>query len=357
MNLKNLKLDLPPTWREASRMGNKNQVVIRIYHISPISRIDSKRLQDQPVASGDPNTAITRVGIPTPTGAAPLSGFYEDMKAAVTSGFMPGWTMDKLNDLWKGMTATPHGERPGESDMANDLDILQCQDEDIAWQTLKNKAMMPTQGFDVPIPGMGAVPGMPKNMTMNQWLQSDMLKKIVPKDQFEKLQTALKEVKQKMPQVKQSYDKAGIKYKEGKLFGCKAIYFESPNPTPPPKPKPKTPTGKSATGGGGYGNTSIDPLPKAVKPYSTTNTFYLGIVFKNFVINGSLLSAIDSLSPGNTPCYSLTQTKEVVCKSREGGATFTDIAIVPLVSSYAKEGYLYKEEAEKIYRDIITKLG
>lgn len=357
MNLQKIKLDLPKTWREASRMGNENQIVVRVYHVNPLAHIDSKRLQDQPMPSGDPKVNISKIGIPTP-GMNPLSDFYKGMKAAVTSGFMPPeWTPQKLDQLWKGMTQTPHAERPGESDLANDIDIIQCQDEKTAKQTLKNKALMPTQGFDVPIPGIMPAPGMPQNMTMSDYLQSDVLKGMVPKEQFEKLQSMLKEVKQKIPQVKQDFEKRGVKYQTGKFLGCEAVYCEFPNLTPPPKTSASSGKSSHSGQGGGYGNTGLDPLPKITKPYLAKNTLYLGLVFKNFIINGSLLSAIDSLPPGNMPCYSLSQTKEVVTTTREGGEVLKDIAIVPLVSNYAKEGYLYKEEVEEIYRNIISKLG
>jgi hypothetical protein len=361
MNLKNFKFALPKTWREASRMGAENQVVMRVYHISPIAKFSSGQLQNQPMPSGDPNVAITKVAPPTPN-TKPLQGFYDSMKAMVQSGMMPPeWNMGKLNDLWKGMTASPNAERPGESDMACDIDIIQCQDEETALQTLKNKALMPTQGFDVPIPGFTGAPGMPKNMSMSDLLQSDMLKSMMTKEQaaqLEKMKGALKEAKRQMPQVKKEFEKAGIKYHEGKLFGCKVMYYESPNQTPPPAPKQPSSSKKNfAGGGGGYGDLGLDPLPKAEKPYSPTNTFYLGILHKNFIINGSLMTMYDSLPSSNTPCYSLSQTKRVTRTSREGGTLFTDIFIVPLVSNYAKEGYMYKEEVEKIFRGIIAKLG
>ncbi|MDD4333197.1 MAG: hypothetical protein PHT51_03735 [Patescibacteria group bacterium] len=356
MNLKKIKIDLPKTWKETSRMGNENQVNIHICHINPIANIDSKKLQDQPMPSSNSNVNIFKVAIPTPN-MRPISDFYKGMKGFIESGFAPpSMTMAGLDKLWKGLTETPNAKRPGESDMVSDIDIVQCQDAEFAWQTLKNKANMPTQGFDVPIPGGITAPGLPKNMTMEDYLKSDILKSLVPKKQFEQLQSALKEVKQKIPQVKKDYEKMGIKYREGKYLDCKAIYYESPNLNPAPKPKQKTSSSRNFSGGGGYGNTSIDPLPKITQPYSATNTFYIGIVYKNFIINGSLLSAINSLPSGNTPCYSLTQTEEVTSKTKEGGITFTDVAIIPLVSNYAREGYLCKEDAEEIYRSIISKL-
>lgn len=359
MNLKNLKFDLPKTWKEASRMGSENQVVIRVYHTNPLAHIDPKRLQDQVMPSADPDVSITKIGIPTP-GARPLDDFKKGMEAAIGSGLMPPeWTPQKLNKLWEGMTKTPHGERPGESDLANDIEIIQCQDEEFARQTLKNKGQMPTQGFNVPIPGGVSIPGMPKNMTMSDLFQSDMLKKFIPKEQLgrlKKMQSAIREVQVKMPQVKQDLEKRGVKYGEGKYLGCEAIYFESPNHNPPPTPRSSSRGASTGEGGGGGGCTELDPLPKVTRPYSATNTFYLGLLVKNFIVGGQLLTAIDSMPPGNMPCYSLSETKEVLTTDRVEGKIFKGIVIVPLVSNFAREGYFYKEEVEEIYRDIISKL-
>lgn len=371
MNLKNLKLNLPKTWQEVSRTGSENSVDIRIYHINPLSKIDPKRFQDQVTYSKDnPDVSITKLAIQAPgRGMRPLDDFKKGMEAAIASGIMPPeWTMQKFDELWKGITQSPHGERPGESDMANDIDIVQYQDEKTAWQALKNKALMQTQGFDVPIPGDITIPGMPKNATMSEVLQSDMLKKYVPKEQFEqlkKMQSVIKEVQAKMPEIKQDFEKKGVKYGEGKYLGYKTVYLEFPNPTPPPGTKSASSSsadvsgmgmgGKGAVGGGGH-IAHLDPLPKVPEPYSAINTMYLGLLFKNFVIDGPLLWGIDHLPSGNTPCYSLTQTKEVVSTDIVEGKTFTGIVIVPLPSTFAREGYLYKEEVEEIYKNIISKL-
>ncbi len=359
MNLKNFKLDLPKTWKEASRLGTEHNAMIHVYHINPLAHLDPKRLKDQVMPSADPEVSITKIGLPTES-IHPLDDFYKGMKAAIASGLMPPeWTAQKLETLWKGMTATPHAERPGESDLANDIEIIQCPDEDFARQTLKNKGQMPTRGFDVPIPGGVLIPGMPKNATMSDILQSDMLKKFIPKEQLgqlEKMQSAIKGVQAQMPKIKQGLEEKGVKYKEGKYLGCEAIYFEFPNHNPPPKPRSSF-RGTSTGEGGGGGYTELDPLPPVARPYSATNTFYLGILYKNFIVGGPLLSMIDSLPPGNTPCYSLTQTKEIFTTDNVEGKVFKGIVIVPLVSNYATEGYFYKEEAEEIYRNIISKLS
>lgn len=375
MNLKNLKIDLPKTWRETSHTGNEKQIIIHVYHVNPLAHIDPKRFQYQAMPSRGPEISVTKLGIQAPgRGLRPMEEFYKGMKALIASGIMPPavMTMGKLEKWWKEFTKSPQAERPGESDVASDIDITQYQDEETAWQTLKNKGQMPTRGFNVPIPGGITIPGMSKNMTMSDLLQSDMLKNYIPKEQLgklEKMQSAIKGVQAKMPKIRQDLEKKGVKYGEGKYLGCKTVYLESPNPTPPPASKSAS-SSRSNVSGMGMGGKNVDafgkreghiahldPLPKVAEPYAATKIMYLGLLFKNFIIGGPLLWGVDSLAPGNTPCYSLTKTKEVISTDRVGGKIFKDITIVPLPSTFAQEGYLNREEVEKIFRDIISKLG
>jgi len=372
MNLKNLKIVLPKTWQEASRAGGENQIVIRVYHINPLSKFDPKRFRDQVTYGGD--VSVNQLALQSPArGLRPAGEIFKMFENLITAGIMPPnmMNMGKLNELRRG-AKTPHGERPEESDIANDIDIIQYPDKKTAWQALKNKGLAQTQGFDVPIPGGVTIPGMPENMTMSDLFQSDMLKNLIPKEHLDKLgkmQDAIKKAQQQIPQIKQNLEKKGVKYGEGKYLGCKTVYLKSPNQTPPPEAKSVSSSSPntSGLGMGGKGVSAfgkreghighLDPLPKFTEPYSATNTMYLGLLCKNFIINGPLLWAIDQLPSGNMPCYSLTRTKEVTSSEVIGGKTFTGISIVPLPSTFAKEGYLHKEEVEEIYRKIISKLG
>jgi len=382
MNLKDLKIDLPKNWREISRVGSENSVGIKIYHISPLSKVDPKITQDQSLPSPSPNVTITKVGVPAPS-RPPLKDFYEGMKGAIASGFMPPeWTMQKLDNLYKQMT---EGYYPGEGDFSGDIEITQFQTEEIARQSFKNMGLMPTQGFDVPVPGGVKMPGLPENATFTELLGSEAYEKFlskfksenmpeewkehVSKEQWEKLKSQMKGFqieklrsgikkaqKQIQEEVKPSLAKSGVKYKETKYLGCDVICAEGKNPSPPPRPRAEKLSLKNAPGGGGGFDDRFDPLPKILQPYSEKTALYQAMLVKNFVITGSLLWAVASLPAGNTPCYSLTQTKKKTTTTREGGEVFTDTAIVPVVSNYAKEGYLHKEEVEEIFRTIFSAL-
>jgi len=368
MNLKNIKIELPGGWKEASRMGSEDQVIVRVFHSNPLANIDPKTLEDQSLDSKS-GVYVTKLAVPTP-GVRPIGDFYKNMKSFIDVGLMPPeWTPQKLDTLWKGMTESANAERPGESDLANDIEIIQCKDEETAWQALKNRALTPTQGLDVPIPGGNVmIPGMPKNVSMGELFQSDLMKQFIPKEQlanFSKMQSVIGEAQKQMPGIKQNLEKKGVKYREGKLFGCKAVFLDSPNLS---SPSAVTPAGSSTKGNadgmgmggptlaGGEEGPSIPPLPKFKQSYSATISSCMGILHKNFIIGGPLLLGLDNLPAGNTPCYSLTRNKEIRETIKEDGKSLISVTIVPLPSTYAQEGYFHKEEVEEIYKNIISKL-
>jgi len=199
-----------------------------------------------------------------------------------------------------------------------------------------------------------------------KYMTKEQLEKIAPMfekieklkpEEIKKMKSELKKIQeQQIPQLKEQFAKSGVKYKIGKYLGCDVICAEGKNPSPPPKPKLSSRKPSGVWGGGGFDD-RYDPLPKISQPYQATIITYQAILIKNFVITGGLLSIVNSLSSGITPCYSLTKFKKKISTIREGGEVFTNIAIVPVVSNYAKEGYLYKEEVEEILKKIITKLS
>lgn len=385
MNLKDLKIDLPENWRVISRAGGEDQLLLKIYHISPLSKVDSKITQDQFFSQPGSNTNITKVGVPV-ANRQPLKDFYKGMKGAISSGYMsPQWTQSKLDNLYKKMT---DGCYPEDGDFSADISIIRYPNEETAKQSFKNIALMPTQRFNVPVPGGVDIPGLPKDATFLKLFESgayesympeymEKIKEQLPKDQqgqaeeqikkfrenlskekMEKAREMMSEAqKQISEKIRPDFEKSGVKYKEGKYLGCDVIYMEGKNPSPPPKPKISSHQKPAGVWGGGGFDDRLEPLPKFSKPYKATTIIYQALLIKNFVITGDLLWQIDSLPPGNTPCYSLTKSKRKVSTSRgERGELLTNISIVPEVSNYAKEGYLHKEEVEKILKNIIARL-
>jgi hypothetical protein len=355
MDLKNIRIPLPKNWGEISRMGEGNQVVVRIYHINPLAKIKPEDRQDRALESNNPNVTITKIS-PQTAGANPLTDFYSGMKSAIESGFMPPeMTMEKLNNLWNGLTATPHAEMPPESDITGDIGITEFPDESTAYQMLKNQTMGFVQEDKNTIMGGISIPGINRDSTIEDYEKNDVLKKMMTKEQFLGILEINKIQKQEMPKIREDFKKTGMKYIEKTFLGCKAIFSEIPNPTPPPKKPVKS---KEHGMGGSRGNHIAAALPKVDKfdKYSATLTGCLGLVCGKYLISGTLVSFLNFLPSGNASCHSLTKTKEVVSKMTEGGTTFTDIALVPIASTYAEEGYPTKEDIEKIFTNVISLL-
>ena len=389
MNLKKIKLDLPKRWQETSRSGNENQIYIWLNHISPLTGVDPKIRQDQTLPSSSENIIITKVGVPI-AGSPPIKEIYGGLIEASRALGLYQQAV-KIEGVYKTLTTTPGFERPGESDFSADISITQYQTAQIAEQSFKNMALMPTKGFNVPLPGGVQIPGMPKGTTFTELLESDIYEKYMPehlekmkaqaekyaskeqlkkmkeqirkvkelvsKEQLEKMRTAIREVQKETAKIKQDFSKSGIEFREGKYLGCRAIYVKSENSKPESKPKPALPSRKTSfdtgmgTGGGGY--TVLDPLPKISRP-SQGKIIYQAILVKDFIVTGSLLWMVASLPPGNTPCYSLTRTKTKTHIDWVEGEKYKYIDIVPIVSNIAQEGYFYKEEVEGIIKKIIT---
>ena len=380
MLLKDLKINLPKNWKEISRSAQEDSFYLKFYHINPAAHLDPKLFQDQIFSSPNSNVSKVRLAIPVAS-KAPLKDFREGMKGAIDSGFMPfkGATQ-KIDNLCKKMAM---GYYPEDGDFSGDILITRHPNEEIARQSFKNIALLPTQRFNAPIPGGVQIPGAPENMTFAELFETDIYEKYMPghlekmkehmpveqkamaeeqikklkelmsKEQMEKIRAEIEKAqKQLQEEKKANLGKSGAEYKETKYLGYDAICLESKNPTPPPNPiKSKNPSDV----GGGFDD-RYDPLPKISKPYKDRIINYQALLIKNFIITGNLLWQIDSLPPGDTPCYSLTKSKKKISTYREGGMTFEDITITPIVSNYKKEGYLYKEEVEEIFKKILAEL-
>jgi hypothetical protein len=358
MNLKSVKFELPAGWREVSRSGNENQLIVRVCHVNPLSHVDPKIFQDQPISSG-PKSSVSKLGVSLPSGAGgPTGDFFKAMKAFIESGFAPAYmTIAWLDDLHKKMTQTPGAEIPDEADLAIDVSIVQYQTKEMAEQSFKNYGSFPMAGFGMPAIGASASASGAKTPNFMDLLEGDALKQYVSKEQLEKMRATAKEMKEKMkeqmPKLQEAMKKAGLQYKEGKYLGYRAIFSEMANPVPPPKPIVPVKRDKNAFhGGGSRGNNVTIPLPKVVQLYSKTMTTCQAILIKNFVVTGGLLNAASLLSPGNTPCYSLTKTEERSDTVEGIHSTY----IIASASNYAQEGYLNKEGAEKALQSILSKV-
>lgn len=352
MNLQNLKFDLPGGWKEVSRSGNENQVNVRICHISPLSRIDQKNFQDQPI-SADEHSSVSKIAIPVPSGiGGSYSDFFKAMNGFVTSGFAPAYmTTAWLEDLRKKLTRAPGAEIPDESDITADVIVVQYADKNIAEQSFKNIGGLATAGFGgVVIPG-AKDPKTAKDMTFTDLFTSDILKPYVSKEQLANMKKMAAVIKKETPKLKADIKKAGLAYEEEKYLGFRALFSTIPNSTPPPQPAKPV---KHGGMGGSRGNNMYTPLPKISQPpYQKIIKVCQAILIKNFVVSGGLLGMTSFLPAGNTPCYSLAKTE----KRTETVEGIKSTYIVPTVSNYASEGYFSKENAETVIKKILSKVS
>lgn len=360
MSLQDIKIHLPSNWKEASRMGNERQVVLRVYHINPITKINQEDRQDHPLDSNNPLKTVSRIS-PETAGPNPLTDFYKGMKGAIESGFMPPeMTMEKLDTMWKGMTATPHAETPADSDLAGDIGIVEFDTPEMAYQQLKNMTMgWGAQDDSSSMLIGGGIPGFSKDTKIEDYDKNELFKKMMTREQFEGLIKIGKLTVEAQPKLQEDIKKSGVKYIEKEYLGCKAIFSEMPNPKPKPSKAPSKPVKNEKEGmGGSRGNDITAAMPQIPKEddYKPILSNCSGMVFGRFLIAGSILSSIGLMPSGDKPCQSLTGTKKVESKMREGDTVFTDVALVPTLSNIKQEGYYHKEEAEEIFEGIIKTL-
>jgi hypothetical protein len=345
MNLKTLKFNLPKRWKEVSRSGNENQLIIRIYHVNPLAHVDPKIFQDQPISS-NAESSVSKIAVTTPSAVGgSFADFFKGMKGAIDSGFMPSYmTTGWLEDLNKKMTKTPGVEIPDESDITGDITIVQYQTNEIARESFQNYGSFQT-GFGMVVPGSGG-------LSFADLMESDALKSVVSKEQREQMKLMSEKIKTAMPKIKEDIKKTGIKYTKGKFLGYEAIFSEMPNPTPPPKTPVPIKKG-TFQGGGSRGNNLVVPLPKISKPYKETIVTCQAVLIKNFVITSGLFGTASLLPSGNTPCYSLTKTEQ----RKETVEGIKSTYIIAAASNYGNEGYLNKDDVEEVLLSIFSKIA
>ncbi len=296
--MEKLSPSLPPSrWEEFSRSAGENGIMVRIGHINPEVNADP-RLTTPGVISQSGNETTVAVGVSTKRGS--MKGVFNGMTTLAESGIIPDLTLEKVQKIREGIRAGHGSEK---FDVTGDITIARCGDEKIAKQTLENYGSMPTQGFDVPVPGM------PGNVSIMDILKSDVVKAHgVSKKQIAELEVAL-------GRMKKDVASSGVKYESEKYLGHDAVFAEK--------------EGKKN---------------------------WVAVRVNNFVVTGMLLLMANTLPPGSTPCDSLTKfTTKTIVEHIEGG-TFTTHEIRPVKSTYAKEGYPYKEEVDEIFCSVFSKI-
>ena len=296
---------LSSKWKELERTEQKNQIIIRICHKGALLSIDPKVFQSKTIHKNKLESVVIK-GVRVPNGMGIIGDVLTGIVKSVESGLVKGVTIKEAKKTREKVLAL----HPEDSDYDANILIMRLADEKIAQQTLDNY-MLTTQGFDIPIPGM------PVNSSFSNLIENDILKSFIPKEQLKEMKIAIKKTQAEIKNVKKDYSKSGLKYKKKKYLGCQAVFL----------------------------------LEKK-------GEYCIAIKVNNFIITGSLLSAVGLLPLGSTFCDSLTKINkepEIYTEQTDDGLIVRK-TFSPEKSNYATESYLHKEEVEKIFELIIPAL-
>lgn len=330
---------LPKGWVEVSQEGNESMVTFKLCHIDPENQANPLLVSGNPTAEVDGETVSVH-GI-TPRGT--MTKFFDTMTAFAATGWMEGYNPQKITEI-----RSQFNQMQDEKyDSTYYISICLYPDETQAKQALQNQLDLHTQGFDY--------------SKLFQNLQNPEVQKFLTPEQ----KNSMKEITQKTKNIEFPIpsNNSGIKYFMDNYYNYPAVFSEMDNPeyqrfiAPKPKAKPRDP---NKFQGGGF-----DPLagkgilPKAPKPIPPPKTFKGCLAFQigKYIIDGTLLSALDFLPKGETFHESLTKTNTFIEKEKVEGEMYTTKHLIPVTSSYTTEGYATHEQAEQIIKSIIDSLN
>lgn len=354
-------------WEEISRIGGENQINFQIGHINPeINMTPELKKGLGESKSISESESIVYHGISTRKGRG-LKDFFEVMTVMAESGLAPSVTPASIQSL-KNRYQKAKVDISGKYDSDIIISIAKFPDEKSAKAQLLSLQILPTQGFtEIPVPGLENV----EIKNLGELLKSDYykssMKSLLPKEQFKqfekdfpKMKGEIEKVsKQMKEQYKKSKEETGMQYYQGKHLGFPAVFLKTKNPEFKQYSAPKSvkSRGKTMEVGGGGGFDAYVKLPPRleVKP-SKYLEMCLGLRVKNFVVSGPMLYTMATFPLGNTFCHSLTKTQTKIETKKIEGKTYRTTHILPVNSILAKEGYINREEIEKILNRLLTLL-
>jgi len=318
-------------WEEILRQEDKTNFKVKIGHIDP-RRLADPNFINHRVFSESKNEETIIIGSEHPHGPKIWERAQQEaakMVEACAQAFGQADLIQKAQELKKqsgeaietlkqDKLLAPVSEK---FDYHSFIIITECIDEKTAKQTLENRYLVPTHGFlDAPVPGMN-IPGMSDKTTLRELLKTDMMKKYITKEQIKEMEKAMGEVKGKFPK--------DVKIRKGKYQGFDVVFLEGKN--------------KSS-------------VVLNIKESKDRDKIFDMVRVGRFIVSGTLLRIVNSFPLGSTPCDSLTKFKTKTTTYEIGGETFTTKEVYPIKSTLSKEGYLYKEEVDKIFKSILLSL-
>lgn len=332
-------------WEEISREGNQKQIVLRIGHINPESKVNSKDLTPHNLPSANADEVIYVMGVHKLQGT--MAQFFEAMEDFAASGYAPAYfTREYVNE----MREKHNRIYPEKFDFNSTITIIDYGTEEMAKRELENIILASTHGLmETRIQSMG------ENIPLRELFQKDFMKSYITEEQIKQIEAASQEMKEK-------FSKAGLKYSQGEYQGYGAVFYKIPQRELKPKiSKIKSGSekrkGKAAIPSGGA-EYDIGLSKGAFKPKESKDKdkCFEAVQAGGYIVRGGLLNVVNCFPLGGSFCQSLTktQTKEIV--SRENGKKLITKLIYPVPSTLAREGYLHKEEIDEIFSRIFFAL-
>jgi len=336
---------LPKSWVEVSRQGNENQITIKLGHINPENGANPLLTSGNPTAEVNGETVSVHGIAPRGT----MTKFFDSMTKMAQEGWLKGYSPQKITEL-RGQFNQMQDEK---YDATYYISVCQYPDETQAQQNLENQLALQTTGFS----GM-KLPD--RTGKMVNYFDHEAIKQYLSPKQ----QTLMKEMAAKTgsdTQKKLAQEK--FKYYLGSMYGYPAVLLETENPEYKKlletKKRKLVPRDKNKFQGGGFdplaGKGVLPKAPPATPPEKII-TSSLVLRIGKYLINGNLLGAIGSLPKGSTYHESLTKTNTYIEKEKVEGQMYTTKHLIPVASTYATEGYIHREQAEKIIKTIIDSL-
>jgi hypothetical protein len=341
------------TWKELEKAQDEKMLMFRLGHLNPEYNIDSEYGQANKILKqekkGNVVETTSTVGISTKKGK--LSEYHDVMIQYAQMGLLGDFTVEKMQKHRENMNK----DMPEECDLWTDISVTRYTDEKAAFQALENLVNQFTKGFvNLPIPGAS------ENMTVqdvfkNPFVIEEAKKRGVDVKDMEK---TLEEIEKVSQQAVNEVKKSNVKYKLGKFNKYSAVYCFPPLVSNTKgKPKKQNLAKKETGGGGGYDSLfKLPPNAYDKEEYPISGKLLQAIQVKNYLLTGSILTALHCIPSGKLYCQSLTEFRTVTQTKSEGGIKYIDHFIVPIDSNLKKEGYATREEVEDMIMELISML-
>ena len=319
-------------WEEILRQADETRFKVKIGHIDPRRLADPDFINPRTIAESETKQTII-IGSEHPHGPGIWERAQQEtakMLEEYAQAFgqadliekaqkVKKQTREAIETLKQDDLLAPVSEK---FDYHSFIIITELADEITAKQTLESRYLVPTKGFlDAPVPGMN-IPGMSDKTTLRELFKSGVMKDYITKEQIKEMEKAMGEVKNEFPK--------NVKMRKGKYQGFDVTFLEGKN------------------------QSSIVPSIKESK--DRDKVFDMARVGR-FIVSGTLLRVVNTFPLASTPCDSLTKFKTKTTTYKIGDQTFVDKEIRPVKSTLAKEGYLHKEEVDKIFKSIFSTIS